>query len=75
MSAGAAAPGNDTLTAIPGVRVGHWSDAAARTGCTVILFDGDGAVASGRVLGAAPGSRETALLEPDRAWSASTRWS
>ncbi len=66
MTVGAAAPENDTLTALPGVRVGHWSDAAARTGCTVVLFDGGGAVTSGRVLGAAPGSRETALLEPDK---------
>jgi len=66
VSSGAAAPHNDTITAIPGVRVGHWSDPSARTGCTVVLFDGDGAVTSGRVLGAAPGSRETALLEPDK---------
>jgi L-aminopeptidase/D-esterase-like protein len=63
---GAAAPANDTLTALPGVRVGHWSHHPARTGCTVVLFDDDGAVTSGRVLGAAPGSRETALLEPDK---------
>ncbi len=66
MTPGAAAPPNDGPTALPGVRVGHWSDPAARTGCTVVLFDGDGAVTSGRVLGAAPGSRETALLEPDK---------
>ncbi|MFN2322983.1 MAG: P1 family peptidase [Trueperaceae bacterium] len=66
MIPGAAAPTNDTLTALPGVRVGHWSDPIARTGCTVVLFGGDGAVTSGRVLGAAPGSRETALLEPDK---------
>ena len=66
MTLGAAAPGNDTLTAVPGVRVGHWSDPEARTGCTVLLFGDAGAVTSGRVLGAAPGSRETALLEPDK---------
>jgi L-aminopeptidase/D-esterase-like protein len=66
VTAGAAAPANDTLTALPGVRVGHWTDPAARTGCTVVLFEGDGAVTSGRVFGAAPGSRETALLEPDK---------
>lgn len=66
MTAGAAAPRNHTLTALAGVRVGHWTDPVARTGCTVVLFDGAGAVTSGRVLGAAPGSRETALLEPDK---------
>jgi L-aminopeptidase/D-esterase-like protein len=63
---GAEAPTNDTLTAIGGVRVGHWTDAAARTGCTVLLFDAPGAITSGRVFGAAPGTREVALLEPDK---------
>lgn len=29
----------DTLTALPGIRVGHASDRRAATGCTVILFD------------------------------------
>jgi L-aminopeptidase/D-esterase-like protein len=57
---------NDTLTAVAGVRVGHWQDAAARTGCTVILLPDAGAVTSGLVLGAAPGSRETALLAPEK---------
>jgi L-aminopeptidase/D-esterase-like protein len=58
------APG--TLTDIAGVRVGHWTDAAGRTGCTVVLFDGPGAVTSGLVLGSAPGSREFALLAPEK---------
>jgi L-aminopeptidase/D-esterase-like protein len=57
---------NDTLTAVPGVRVGHWHDAVARTGCTVILLPAEGAVTSGLVLGPAPGSRETALLAPEK---------
>ncbi|MDF1524039.1 MAG: P1 family peptidase [Trueperaceae bacterium] len=60
------APPNETLTALPGVRVGHWTDAVGRTGCTVVLFDPPGAVASGQVLGSAPGSRETALLAPEK---------
>lgn len=55
-----------TLTAIAGVRVGHWTDAVGATGCTVILFDPPGAVTSGMVLGAAPGSREFALLAPEK---------
>jgi L-aminopeptidase/D-esterase-like protein len=57
---------NATLTAIPGVRVAHWSDVVAATGCSVILFDPPGAVTSGMVLGAAPGSREFALLAPEK---------
>lgn len=52
-----------TLTAVAGVRVGHWTDPVAMTGCTVVdLPEPNVAVAETR--GAAPGSRETALLEP-----------
>jgi hypothetical protein len=29
---------NDTITAMPGVEVGHWTDAAAETGCTVVVL-------------------------------------
>jgi L-aminopeptidase/D-esterase-like protein len=47
------------------VRVGHWSDEQARTGCTVVLLPA-GTTASGEVRGAAPGTREWALLEPGR---------
>ncbi len=57
---------NDTITAVAGIAVGHWSDLRARTGCTVVLAPEGGCVGSGRVLGPAPGTRETALLEPDR---------
>lgn len=59
-------PQNDTLTAIAGVTVGHWTHAEARTGCTVVVLPEEGAVASGVVLGAAPGTRETALLAPEK---------
>jgi L-aminopeptidase/D-esterase-like protein len=54
------------ITDLPGVRVGHWSDPIGRTGCTVLAFAPEGAVASGMVLGAAPGSRESALLAPEK---------
>ncbi len=57
---------NPTLTAVEGLTVGHWTDAEARTGCTVVLAPPDGCLASGLVLGPAPGSRESVLLEPDR---------
>lgn len=46
-------------------RVGHWTERAARTGCTVVSLDGQ-VVASGEVRGSAPATREFALLEPTR---------
>lgn len=52
-------------TDVPGVRVGHWTDADARTGCTVVLLP-EGTVASGEVRGGAPATREFALLDPTR---------
>ncbi len=57
---------NQSLTALPGVRVGHWTNQLACTGCTVILLPKGGATASVEVRGGAPGTRETALLEPDK---------
>lgn len=54
-----------TVTDVGGVRVGHWTDAAAQTGCTVVLFP-EGTIASGEVRGGAPAARETALLDPAR---------
>ena len=51
------------LTDIEGVAVGHATDLALGSGVTVIVFD-DQVIASGSVLGGAPGGRETALLDP-----------
>ena len=51
------------FAAIPGLRVGHWTNLEAATGCTVVLCEG-GAVAGVDVRGAAPGTRETDLLRP-----------
>ena len=53
------------MTSIAGVRVGHWTDVHARTGCTVVLLP-EGTVASGEVRGGAPATREFALLEPSK---------
>ncbi|HEX7167417.1 MAG TPA: P1 family peptidase [Acidimicrobiales bacterium] len=53
------------ITSLRGVGVGHWTNAGARTGCTVVLLP-EGNVASGEVRGGAPGTREFALLEPTR---------
>jgi L-aminopeptidase/D-esterase-like protein len=53
------------ITDVPGVRVGHWTEPHARTGCTVVLLPVD-TVASGEVRGGAPASRELDLLAPGR---------
>ena len=52
-----------SITDVPGIRVGHFTDPRRPTGCTVVLADG-GAVAGVDVRGAAPGTRETELLAP-----------
>ena len=49
------------LTDVSGLRVGHWTDPANGTGCTVVICD-PRATAGVEVRGAAPGTRETALL-------------
>lgn len=51
------------LTDIEGVAVGHATDLALGSGVTTIVFD-QPAIASGLVLGGAPGGRDTALLDP-----------
>jgi L-aminopeptidase/D-esterase-like protein len=51
------------ITDVAGLRVGHWTDPSARTGCTVVLCP-PGTVGSGEVRGGAPGTRETDLLRP-----------
>jgi len=48
---------------VPGVKVGHATDALKQTGCSVVLFE-NGAVCGVDVRGAAPGTRETDLLNP-----------
>jgi L-aminopeptidase/D-esterase-like protein len=53
------------ISRVPGVQVGHWTDARARTGCTAIILP-EGTVASGEVRGGAPATREWALLDPQR---------
>lgn len=54
---------NHTITAVAGLLAGHDSDPAAATGCTVVLCP-EGAVAAVCLSGAAPGTRETDLLQP-----------
>ena len=54
---------NDTLTSVPGIGVGHYTDTIGATGCTVALCP-PGAVGAVDVRGGAPGTRETDLLQP-----------
>ena len=51
------------LTAVEGVKVGYYTLQGRPTGCTVVLVEA-GAVAGVDVRGAAPGTRETDLLDP-----------
>ena len=55
---------NSTLTAVPGIKVGHHTLTERPTGCTVILVDGEGAAGGVSQRGGAPGTRETDLLDP-----------
>jgi len=56
-------PANPTLTAVPGIKVGHHTLTERPTGCTVVLAEA-GVTAAVDVRGAAPASRETDLLDP-----------
>ncbi|MBN1376404.1 MAG: P1 family peptidase, partial [Dehalococcoidia bacterium] len=53
----------NAITDVPGIRTGHYTDLKAVTGCTVVLCE-EGAVAGVDVRGAAPGTRDTDLLDP-----------
>lgn len=52
------------ITDVPGLRVGNAGDPAMLTGVTVLLPD-EPLVAAADIRGGAPGSRETAALEPE----------
>ena len=52
-----------SLTDVAGIEVGHFTEARRPTGCSVVIAR-DGAVAGVDVRGAAPGTRETDLLQP-----------
>ena len=54
---------HDAITDVPGIEVGHDTDADAVTGCTAVVCRA-GAVAGVAVRGAAPGTRETDLCRP-----------
>lgn len=52
-----------TITDVRGIRVGHWTDERARTGCTVVLVEGP-ATGGVDVRGGAPGTIGTDSLGP-----------
>jgi len=52
-----------SITDIAGLKVGHFTDTRRPTGCSVLLCE-QGAVCGVDVRGAAPGTRETDLLDP-----------
>jgi len=52
-----------SITDIPGIKAGHYTDFDSITGCTAVLCEG-GAVGGVDVRGGAPGSRETDALDP-----------
>ena len=54
---------NNTITKVPGIEVGHYTNLEAATGCTVILCR-QGAVGGVDVRGSAPETRNTDLLRP-----------
>ena len=55
--------GSTSITDVPGILVGHHTLAERPTGCTVVLAM-EGATGGVDVRGGAPGTRETALLDP-----------
>ena len=56
---------NDTITSVPGIEAGHYTDLENATGCSVVLCR-KGAVGGVDVRGGSPGTRETDLLQPAR---------
>ncbi|MBC7223462.1 MAG: P1 family peptidase [Anaerolineae bacterium] len=55
----------NAITDVSGIKVGHYTDLEAATGCTVVLCE-EGAVAGVDTRGSAPGTRETDLMRPVR---------
>jgi len=56
---------DNLLTDVAGLSVGHADDARLKSGVTVVLCD-EPAVASGHVMGGAPGTRDSDMLAPEQ---------
>ena len=52
------------ITAVDGIKVGHFTLSERPTGCTVILVDGEGVPGGVSQRGGAPGTSEISLLNP-----------
>ncbi len=57
-------PKEDAITAVPGIRVGHWTRQRSLTGLTVVRCDA-GATPGFFAPGGAPGTLDTDLLRPE----------
>ena len=55
--------GYGSITDVPGIEVGHFTDTRRPTGCSVVICR-NSATGSVSVRGASPGTRETNLLDP-----------
>jgi L-aminopeptidase/D-esterase-like protein len=63
LARGAESKETSAITDVAGIKVGHFTDKRRPTGCTVVLTE-KSAIAGVDVRGAAPGTRETDLLNP-----------
>lgn len=61
---GVSGPWAGSITDVPGIRVGHFTDTRRPTGCTVLLFEEKGAATGVDFDGSAPGTYQVALLQP-----------
>lgn len=52
-----------TITDVPGIKVGHYTDSRRPTGCTALIFEGE-ATAGVDYDGSAPGETQAVLLQP-----------
>src|SRR5918996_2487345 len=57
------APSSGSITDVPGLKVGHFTDSRRPTGCTAILFD-EPAAAAVDYNGSAPGETQVVMLQP-----------
>lgn len=62
----ATAPRADAITAVPGIKLGHWTNRRWATGCTIILCE-QGAVPGYFGPGGAPGTLDTDLIRAENA--------
>jgi L-aminopeptidase/D-esterase-like protein len=58
--------GNGSITDVPGVKVGHFTDSRRPTGCTAILFE-DGATGGVDYDGSGPEDFQAGMLQPESA--------